>query len=83
MASEVNFGLWPLLLGLIEYFQNSSQTIRNYAIPIQFWPMVEALALDHYFIGLMVPGLWPLVETFLSLYNDSNMPRGSREIPHK
>ena len=83
MASEVNFGLWPLLLGLIEYFQNSSQTIRNYAIPIQFWPTVEALALDHYFIGFMVPGLWPLVESFWSLYNDPNMPRGSREIPHK
>ena len=41
------------------------------------------LALNHYFIGLMVPGLWPLVETFWSLYIDSNMPRGSRDIPHK
>ena len=74
---------WPLLLGQIEYFQNSSQTIHNYAIPIQFRPMVTAPALYHYFIGFMVPGLWPLVETFLSLYNDSNMPRGSREVPHK
>ena len=81
MASKANFGLLPLLLGLIEYY--SSQTIRNYVIPIQFWPIVAAPALDHYFIGLMVPGLLPLVETFLSLYTASNMPKGTRQIPHK
>ena len=83
MASEVNFGLWPLLLGLIEYFQNSSQTIRNYAIPIQFWPMVEAPALDHYFIGLMVPGLWPLAETFDSPYHASNVHVCVVGVPQK
>ena len=30
-------------------------------------------ALDQYFIGLMVSGLWPLAETFDSPYNASNM----------
>ena len=83
MASEVNFGLWPLLLGLMEYFLNSSQTIHNYAIPIQFWLTVEAPALDHYFIGLMVPGLWPLLETSDSPYHASNMHVCVVGVPQK
>ena len=49
VASEVNFGLWPLLLGLIEYFQNSSQTIHNYAIPVHFGLLEAPLAFYHYF----------------------------------
>ena len=83
VASEANFGLWSLLLGLSEYFQNSSQTIHNYAIPIQFWPMVAAPVLDHYFIGLMVPGLWPLPETSDSPYHASNMPMCVMGVPQK
>ena len=63
MASEVNSGLWPLLMDLLEYFQNPSQNIHNDAIPMPFGPLGAALAYDHYFIGLMVPGLWPLPET--------------------
>ena len=59
--------------GLLEYFQNPSQSIHNDAIPMSFWPLGAALALDHYFIGLMVPGLWPLAETFDSPYHASNM----------
>ena len=71
MASEVNFGLWPLLMGLLEYFQNPSQTIHNDAIPMPFGPLGAAPALDHYFV---VPGLWPLPETADSPYHASNMP---------
>ena len=32
----VKFGLWPHVGGLIEYLSNSSQTIRKYAIPVNF-----------------------------------------------
>ena len=53
--------------------QNTSQTIHNDAIPMSFQPLGAALALDHYFIGLMVSGLWPLAETFVSPYHASNM----------
>ena len=73
MASEVNFGLWPLFMGLIEYFQNPSQNFHNDAISMPFGPLVAALALDHYFIGLMVSGLWPLPETSDSPSYASNM----------
>ena len=73
MASKVNFGLWPLLMGLLEYFQNPSQTIHNDTISKPFGPLGAAPALDHYFIGLMVPGLWPLPETSDSPYHASNM----------
>ena len=38
MTSEVKFGLWPHLGGLIEYFSNSSLTIHNFLIPTNFWP---------------------------------------------
>ena len=38
MTSEVNFGLWSHLGGLIEYFSNSSLTIHNFLIPTNFWP---------------------------------------------
>ena len=50
-------------MSLLEYFQNPSQNIHNDAIPMPFGPLGAALALDHYFIGLMVPGLWPLPKT--------------------
>ena len=36
VTSEVIFGLWPHVGGLIEYLSNSSQTIRKYAIPVNF-----------------------------------------------
>ena len=63
MASKVNFGLWPHFMGVLEYFQNPSQTIHNDTMSKPFGPRGAALALDHYFIGLMVSGLWPLPET--------------------
>ena len=56
MAPEVNFGLWPLFMGLLEYFQNPSQNFHNDAIPMPFGPLGAALAYDHYFLG----ELWPL-----------------------
>ena len=73
MASEVNSGLWPLLMDLLEYFQNPSQNIQNDAIPMPFGPLGAVLALDHYFIDLMISGLLPLAETFDSPYHASNM----------
>ena len=60
-------------MGLLEYFQNPSQTIHNDTISKPFGPWGAALALDHYFIGLMVSGLWPLAETFDLPYHASNM----------
>ena len=83
MASEVNFGLWPLLMGLLEYFQNPSQNIHHDAIPMPFGPLGAALASDHYFIGLMVPGLWPLAETFDSPYHASNVHVCVVGVPQK
>ena len=83
MASEVNFGLWPLLMGLLEFFQNPSQTIHNDTISKPFGPLGAALALDHYFIGLMVPGLWPLPETSELPYHASNMPMCVLGVPQK
>ena len=83
VASEVNFGLWPLLMGLLEYFQNPSQTIHNDTISKPFGPLGAALALDHYFIGLMVPGLWPLLETSDSPYHASNMHVCVVGVPQK
>ena len=75
VASEANFGLWPLLMGLLEYFSKCTQTIHKNAIPIPFWPLGAALYSNHYFIGFMVPGLWPLIGTFNSPYHDSTMLR--------
>ena len=49
VASEANFGLWPLLMGLLEYFQICTQSFRKYAISNQFWPLGGAPALYHYF----------------------------------
>ena len=66
VTSEVNFGLWPHVGGLIEYLSNSSQTIRKYAIPVNFWPQVAVPCLFHYFTIFTVSGLWPLIETFFS-----------------
>ena len=36
MTSEVNFGLWPLLAGLIEDFSKSTLTIHEFSISNQF-----------------------------------------------
>ena len=36
MTSKVNFGLWPLLVGLIEDFSISSLTIHKFLIPTNF-----------------------------------------------
>ena len=83
MVSEANFGLWPLLMGLLEYFQNPSQNIHNDAISMRFGPLGAALALDHYFIGLMVSGLWPPAETFDSSYHASNMHVCVVGVPQK
>ena len=49
VASEANFGLWPLLMGLLEYFWICTQSFRKYAISNQFWPLGGAPALYHYF----------------------------------
>ena len=61
VGSKANFGLWPLLMSLLEYFRICTQSFRKYAISNQFWPLGAALYSNHYFIGFMVPGLWPLV----------------------
>ena len=52
VASEANFGLWPLLMGLVRFFYQGVKTIQKYAIPIHFGPLGGALASYHYF-GLM------------------------------
>ena len=70
-------------MGLQEYFQNPSQTIHNDAIPMPFGPLGAALAYDHYFIGLMVPGLWPLPETSDSPSYASNMQMCVVGVPQK
>ena len=49
VASEANFGLWPLLMSLLEYFRICTQSFRKYAISNQFWPLGVAPALYHYF----------------------------------
>ena len=49
MASEVNFDLWPLLISLLEYFQNPSQTVHNDTISKPFGPLGAILAFDDYF----------------------------------
>ena len=36
MTSKVNFGLWPLLVGLIEDFSKSTLTIHKFLIPTNF-----------------------------------------------
>ena len=64
VTSEVNFGLWPHVGGLTEYLSNSSQTIRKYTIPVNFWPQVAVPAFFHYFTIITVSGLWLLIETF-------------------
>ena len=49
VASKANFGLWPLLMGLLEYFQICTQTIRKNAISNHFLPLGGAPALYYYF----------------------------------
>ena len=49
VASEANFGLWPLLMSLLEYFRICTQSFRKYAISNQFWPLGGAPASYHYF----------------------------------
>ena len=41
VTSNVNFGLWPLLVGQIEYSQTSSQSIHHFLFPTNFWPFFQ------------------------------------------
>ena len=70
MASEVNFGLWPLLMGLLEYFQNPSQNIHHDAISISIGLLGPALALLHYFEVNF--GLWPLLMVELEYFQKTS-----------
>ena len=83
MASKINLGLWPLLMGLLEYFQNPSQTIHNDTISKSFELLGAALVSDNYFIELMVPGLWPPPETSDLPYHASNMHMFVVGVPQK
>ena len=46
LTSEVNFGLWPLLVGLIEDFSKSTLTIRKFLIPTNFSLLGPILVLE-------------------------------------
>ena len=62
VTSEVNFALLPLLVSVIEFLSNSTQTTCKYAMPIHscscllsgWWSLIETLF--HY--------LWPRVDTW-------------------
>ena len=57
------------------YLWHHIQTIHKNVLPNQFWPRGATLYSNHYFIGFMLPGLWPLVETFYSPYHVSTILR--------
>ena len=58
---QVCWGLTLDLMGLLEYFQICTQSFRKYAVSNHFRPLGAALYSNHYFIGFMVPDLWPIV----------------------
>ena len=64
-------------------FQLEARNLQTNEISEPFGPLGAALALDHYFIGLMVPGLWPLLETSDSPYHASNMHVCVVGVPQK